>query len=71
MYLDKKKNGEGKRGKYLEKGNIFLSRVEGKGGKYLEKENILFPWTGRDVLTSKALLEVLADLLSICMYVGP
>ena len=49
----------------------FLFRVEGKGEKCLEKENILFPWTGRDGLTLKGLLEVLADLLSIFEYVGP
>ena len=36
---------------------IFFVRVEGKGVKCLEKEKILFPWTGRDGLTLKALLE--------------
>ena len=44
---DERKNGEGKRGICLEKGNIlsfifFLDEKEKGEGKYLEKENILF-----------------------------
>ena len=43
---DGAKNGEGKGGKYLEKGNIFnffseeKKNGEGKGGQILVKENI-------------------------------
>ena len=46
FFVEKKKNGEEKGGKYLEKENIWLAEEkkndEGKGRKYLQKENIFF-----------------------------
>ena len=52
--MEEQKNGEGKGGKYLEKGNIWSredrKNGERKRGKYLDKENI---WTA-DLKTQKS-----------------
>ena len=47
MFAEEKKNGERKRGKYLERENIFFlwrrrKTEKEKGGQYLEKENMFW-----------------------------
>ena len=41
FFVEKKKNGEGQGGKYLQKENyFFVEEKKNEGGKYLERENI-------------------------------